>query len=77
MLADHLMVEGVDQLFVTHATAGICHGQLHVVRLLGSRNGDATALVSELAGIVGQRIEHEERQNAVGLDNSIGGFYAE
>ena len=71
------MVEGMGQLFVSHATAGICHGQLDVIGLFGSRDGDAAALVGELASIVGQRIEHEERQYAVGLDNGIGRFDAE
>ena len=71
------MVEGVSQLFVSHATAGISHGQLDVVGLFGSRDGDAAALIGELAGIVGQRVEHEERQHAVGLDNGIGRFDAE
>ena len=71
------MVEGVGQLLVSHTTAGICHGQFDVVSLFGSRDGDAAALIGELAGIVGQRVEHEERQHAVGLDNGIGRFDAE
>ena len=71
------MVEGVGQLFVSHATAGISHRQLDVVSLFSSRDSDAAALVGKLAGIVGQSVEHEKRQHTVGLYNSIGGLYAE
>ena len=59
------------------ATARITNGHLYiVVRLLGI-DVDATTLCREFARIVGQRIEHEERKHAVGLDDSIGGMHVE
>ena len=67
VVADGLGVEHVGELFVGHARARVADGDFHIV---GGRLGtdvDVSALGRELTGVVGQRVEHEERQHGVGL----------
>ena len=62
-----LMVEDVCQRLGCHALTSIADGQLHIVVTFLSRYGNLPATACELAGVVGQRVEHEQRQYAVGF----------
>ena len=76
-IAEGLVVKDVAQLLGRHAAARVGHGELHVVGLLQGADGHVAAAVSELAGIVSQGVQHEERQHAVGLDGGVGRYHGE
>ena len=65
--------EQAGQLLFTHADTGISDRHLDtIIKLLGT-DGDPSALGRELARIVGQGIQHEKGEDAVGLDCDISG----
>ena len=70
MTAGHLMVEDVAELLAAHAPSVVGNRKLYVVGILAGRDGDLAAPVCKLAGVVGQCVQHEEGQHAVGLDDS-------
>ena len=71
VLTDGFIVEQVVELVVGHSAACIGNRYLHVVGGLGCIDVHI-ALGSKLPGIVGQGVDHEEGENAVGLDDGIG-----
>ena len=73
MTARYLVVEDAAEGFGVHAFAVVGHGDLDVGGLLVGIDADVAASGGELAGIVGQGVEHEERQHTVGLDSRSGG----
>ena len=73
-MLDGFGVEEVGELVGGHATACIVDGDLDKVGAFGGADADAPTLVCELAGIVGQRVEHKEGEHLIGLNNGIGGF---
>ena len=77
MSAADLVVEDVSQLLVVHPLARIGYGHFYIVVGLLGADADVAALVGELAGVVGERAEHEEREHAVGLHTCCGGLHAE
>ena len=72
LLGDGLSVEDVCQLVVSHSATGVADGYLDIVRSLGGGNVDASVFGGKLAGVVGQRVKHEEGQHAVGLHGDGG-----
>ena len=71
-----LVVEDMCQLVVVHAAARVADRHFDIV--LGLRCMDVDRpLGGELAGIVGQGVQHEEGEYAVGLDHGASGFHAE
>ena len=74
---DGLGVEQVSQLLCCHAQAGIGDGDFHVVLCIVGLDAHPSALWGELAGVVGQGVEHEEGEHAVGLHRQVGGLHLE
>ena len=72
-------IEEVVELFGGHATTCIFDGNLYVVGILRLRCTDrySPTLFCELSGIIGQRVEHEEGEHLIGLDNGIGRRHVE
>ena len=75
MVSNHLAVEDVCQFVGSHAYASVGDREFHVVGSFGGGHGDAAPFGCKLAGVIGQRVEHEEGQYAVGLDHGLGGRY--
>ena len=73
----HLVFEDVGQLLVGHADAGVVDAHLHIAVALGGADGHLSALGCELPGVVGQGVDHEEGQYAVGLHDGGGGLHVE
>ena len=65
------MVEKMRKLFLSHANTCISNADFHITVGCGGTYSDLPSPFRELTGIVGQRVEHEEGQYAVGLDNGI------
>ena len=66
-------VEDMSQLFLVHTLSVVRDGNLHILILSLDLSLDdhlATGR-SKLPGVVGYRIDHEERQGTVGFQNSI------
>ena len=59
--------------------ARVLHCQLHkgtdICPTGSGRDGDPPTSGRELAGIIGQSVEHEEREGAVCLDDEVGGLH--
>ena len=75
MTVDYLMVEKMCQLVFGHSDARISNADLDIAVGLLRTNRDATTLRCKLAGIVGQRVQHEKCQYAVCLHHSLCRFY--
>ena len=72
-------VEDMRQLFLVHTLSVVRDGNLHILILCLDLSLDdhlATGR-SKLPGVVGYRIDHEERQGTVGFQNSIGRLHHE
>ena len=74
LIDEWLVVENVSQLLFVHAAACIADGDFHVVGGFLGANGDSSIFGREFTGIVRQRIQHKERQYAVGLNGGADGF---
>ena len=68
MALRHLMGKDRRQLLFTHAAARVCHRDFHIVGSILGRDVHAAALAGKLTRIVGQRVQHEQREHRVGLD---------
>ena len=77
MIANDLMVENTGELFGSHATTRILHAEFDIIGLFGRRDDDFPTPGSELAGIIRQRVNHEEGQHSVGLDDSLCGVHCQ
>ena len=63
------------ELVLCHTLAGVFDGDFHTVVKIAGRDGDAAVLGCEFTGVVGQRVEHEEGEHLVGLDDGLRGLY--
>ena len=70
-LYDGLVVEDVLLLLVGHSHTCILHADFHVIVGGCGRDLHTSSRGRELAGIVGHRVDHEERKRAVGLYNIL------
>ena len=75
-MGGQLVVEDMSQLLAIHADTRVGYRHLHVVWRLVGTDGHAT-LVGKLACIVGQGVQHEERQYAVGLHDGLRRLHVE
>ena len=71
-LRQALPIEDVGLLFFREANARVLDRHFDIVVGSRRRNGDASTFVRELAGIVGNGIDHEKSQRLVGLHH-VGG----
>ena len=69
------MVEKMCQLVFGHADARISNADLDIAVSLFRTDRDATTFRRKLAGIVGQRVQHEKRQYAIGLHHGCRRLY--
>ena len=74
-IVNHLMVKKMSQLLFAHTDAGVADAHLHITVGFLCADTHFPTLVSKLAGIVSQRVQHEERQHTVGLHHGFGGLY--
>ena len=77
MTFHNLVVEEIGQLFFGHTLPRVLYGNLHILLLLSGGDTDVAALLSELSGIVGHRVQHEERQHTVGFQHCVRRFYVQ
>ena len=68
----NLVGEKRGELLLGHSLTSIRDGEFHIIMLLNGSNLNAPALLGKLPGIVGNGVEHEERENLVGLHHGIG-----
>ena len=68
----YLALKHGHQLVVGHAATVVVHGYFHVTVVLFGGYAYLATLRSELAGVVGKGVEHEECQHFVGLHDGIG-----
>ena len=66
------MVEQMLRLLFRHTLPIIFNGNLNRLLHRPSRNNDMSAWRRVLSGVIGQRVEHEQREGLVGLNDSIG-----
>ena len=70
LLSYRLGLEKVFELIIRHSLTRILDSNFHIVLPLRGRYTHAPPTLCELAGIVGECIQHEERQHLIGLDHS-------
>ena len=63
------------ELFLRHTLSRIFDSNLHTVVKVGGKDADTAITGRKLTGIVGQRVEHEEREHLVGLDHGFCRLY--
>ena len=66
-----LGVEKVSQLVISHALAGVFDSDFHTIVEVAGRDGDTAVLGREFTGVVSQRVEHEEGEHLVSLDDGL------
>ena len=71
-----LIVEYMPQLVFGNAATVILDRHFDKVAAVGGLNDDPSPTPGELAGVVGQRVDHEEGECLVGLDHEIGILHA-
>ena len=75
VVPDGMVLKDVCQLFLVHTHASIYDRQFYILFMVLGLDGDVTACLRELTGIVGQGVQHEECQHAVSLDLQVGRLY--
>ena len=65
------------ELVLCHTLAGVFDGDLHTVVKIAGRDGDTAVLGRELAGVVGQCVEHKEGEYLVCFDDGFRGLHLE
>ena len=77
LVVNGLRIEEMSQLFFSHSCPSICDRDLHIVVSLCGGHVDTSLLGCKLSGIIHQRVQHEQRQDTVGLHLGIGLFHLE
>ena len=72
MTALNLVVEEMVELLLGHTRAGILDRYLYIVASHLGLHVYPALLIGKLAGIVGQCVQHKQRQHLVGLHHGIG-----
>ena len=75
MTALHFVVEQTAELRFVHSFAVVLDCYFHIIVGLLATDHHPTAFRRELPRIVGHRVDHEQRQDAVGLHHVVGGLY--
>ena len=75
LVDDDLAVEDMCQLILCHSYARVSDGKLYVFVAFSGTDADAAALMCEFASVVGQCVQHEQREHLVGFHLGHCGFY--
>ena len=72
MSALNLVVEQMLKLLIGHSLTCIFNRYLNIVGFNCCLHTYLSAVVGKLSGIVGQRVQHKQREHLVGLYHSVG-----